>query len=84
MRTALRKVGNSAGMIVPKAILDELGSKPGEEFDIRVEAGRIVATPLRNPPRFGWAEAAGDMGATAEEDPAWTGFGNDADRDLAW
>ena len=46
MRTALRKMGNSAGMIVPKAILTELGSEIGEEFEIRAEDGRIVAAPL--------------------------------------
>jgi antitoxin MazE len=42
-RTALRKMGNSTGMIVPKAILAELGARAGEPMDLRVEGGRMVA-----------------------------------------
>ncbi len=42
-RTALRKMGNSTGMIVPKAILAELGAKAGEPIDLRIEDGRLVA-----------------------------------------
>lgn len=42
-RTALRKMGNSTGMIVPKAILAQLGAKAGEPLDVSVENGRLVA-----------------------------------------
>ena len=42
-RTALRRMGNSTGMIVPKAVLAALGAKEGEPIDIRVENGRMVA-----------------------------------------
>jgi len=42
-RTALRRMGNSTGMIVPKVILAELGAREGEALDIRVEEGRLVA-----------------------------------------
>jgi antitoxin MazE len=44
-RTALRRMGNSTGMIVPKAILAELGAQAGEAIDLRVEGGRLVAAP---------------------------------------
>ena len=42
-RTALRRMGNSTGMIVPKALLAELGAEAGEAMDIAVEDGRLVA-----------------------------------------
>ena len=42
-RTALRRMGNSTGMIVPKAILVALGAQAGEPLDIGVENGRLVA-----------------------------------------
>ena len=42
-RTALRRMGNSTGMIVPKAVLAALGAKEGEPIDIRVDNGRMVA-----------------------------------------
>ena len=42
-RTALRRMGNSTGMIVPKALLAALGAEAGEPLDIALEDGRIVA-----------------------------------------
>lgn len=42
-RTALRRMGNSTGMIVPKAVLAALGAKEGEPIDLRVDDGRMVA-----------------------------------------
>jgi antitoxin MazE len=44
-RTALRRMGNSTGMIVPKVVLAELGAREGQALDIRVEQGRLVAAP---------------------------------------
>ena len=85
MQTALRKMGNSIGMIVPHALLKELGVTAGTAMDVRLEEGKVVATPVRHP-REGWAEAAA-LVAAAEEDPdeaAWTAFGNDGDDELTW
>ena len=42
-RTALRRMGNSTGMIVPKAVLAALGAEAGQALDIGVEDGRLVA-----------------------------------------
>jgi antitoxin MazE len=84
MRTALRKMGNSAGMIVPKAVLSELGSAIGEEFDIRAEDGRIVAAPVRAEGRAGWADAARALAATGDDALAWGEFANDDDAGLSW
>lgn len=85
MQTALRKMGNSTGLIVPKALLNELGASAGTPMDIRIENGSVVATPQRRP-REGWAEAAAAI-AAAEEDPdeaLWRGFGNAGDDALTW
>jgi antitoxin MazE len=85
MRTALRKMGNSAGMIVPKAVLSELGSRIGEEFEIGVEAGRIVAAPVRAAVRSGWAEAAALIGAEADaEAEEWLDLDAEADAEWKW
>lgn len=85
MRTALRKMGNSTGMIVPKAILNALGAKPGAAFEMSVEKGRIVASPVETGVRAQWAEAAARI--AEEEDAAareWQDFANDEDEDLIW
>jgi antitoxin MazE len=84
MRTALRKMGNSAGMIVPKAILGEIGSEIGEEFDIAVEGGRIVAAPVRAGLRAGWADAARALAEAGDDATVWPDLGNDGDEALAW
>ena len=85
MRTTLRKMGNSVGMIVPKPLLKELRATAGTPMDVRVEEGRVIATPLRRV-REGWEEAAIAV-AAAEEDPdeaAWLAFGNEGDDELVW
>lgn len=41
--TALRRMGNSTGIIVPKAVLAAMGAKEGERLDIGVVDGRLVA-----------------------------------------
>lgn len=85
MQTALRKMGNSVGMIVPKAILQELGATAGTAIDVRVEEGGFVSKLIRHP-RAGWAEDAERIGALplTEEEEDWMGFGNEGDAELRW
>ena len=53
MRTHLRKVGNSRGVIIPAALLAECALV--HEIDLRVEGGSLVITPVR-PVRAQWFE----------------------------
>ena len=84
MKTAVRKMGNSAGVIVPKALLDDLQIGIGQQLDIRVEAGRLVASPVTEGARQGWAEAANDLRAMDDDLPVWPELSNDEDADLQW
>ncbi len=82
MRTALRKMGNSTGMIVPRALLGEIGITTGAALDLRVEDGKLIASPVETPRRAGWAVAAEAIG---DEDTAeWRDFGNEGDTDRTW
>lgn len=85
MQTSLRKMGNSVGMIVPKAVLQEIGLSVGAPMDVRVEDGKVVATPVRKV-REGWAEDAERVAAAGltEEEADWMTFGNDDDGELTW
>lgn len=85
MQTSLRKMGNSVGMIVPKALLREIGLSAGAPMDVRVEGGQVIATPIRHV-REGWAEDAERLAAAGptEEEADWLGFGNDGDAELTW
>ena len=53
MRTALRKLGNSSGVIIPKSILAEVGIDIGDTIDLTLEEGRIVMAPIKQRPRAG-------------------------------
>jgi antitoxin MazE len=83
MRTALRKMGNSTGMIVPKALLTEMGVAAGTAIELRVENGRLVGDPVRKV-REGWAEAAASLGETTEEERDWLEFDDPIDGESTW
>ncbi|WP_394753489.1 AbrB/MazE/SpoVT family DNA-binding domain-containing protein [Crenothrix sp.] len=51
MRTHLRKIGNSRGVIIPSALLE--ACELGEEVELRVEGKTLVIEALQVP-RSGW------------------------------
>lgn len=53
MRAKLVRIGNSRGVRIPKALLQEVDL--GEEFEIVAGRDEIVLRPLRRP-RAGWEE----------------------------
>jgi antitoxin MazE len=85
MQTALRKMGNSTGIILPRAILGQIGLTTGAAMDLRVENGKLIGTPVKSDLRGQWAVAAAEIaGEDHAEEAAWRGFGNDDDADLIW
>ena len=82
VQTSLRKMGNSTGMLVPRAVLTAMGLTTGAAMDLTIEDGRLIATPVAATPRAGWAEAAA---AIREDDaPEWRAFGAEDDAHLIW
>ncbi|MDD2723769.1 MAG: hypothetical protein PHH59_07075 [Methylovulum sp.] len=78
MRTQLRKIGNSRGLIIPLGFLEACGL--GEEVDLRLEGKTLVIEALHTP-RKGWFE---QYDAKNDED-AWENFPVDADsEDWQW
>lgn len=67
MRAALRKVGNSRGILIPAALLAECRIEGA--VDLTVENGRLVITPLQEP-RAGWFDGY----RPEEDDDAWEGL----------
>jgi antitoxin MazE len=55
VRSRIVRIGNSKGIRIPKALLEEAQLK--DEVDITVENGALVVRPVRRV-REGWAEAA--------------------------
>jgi len=82
MKTAIRKMGNSHGVIIPKPLLAEIGAKVNDHVDMKVEAGRLVIAPVGHDPRAGWAEECKALRQAGEDGLVWPEFGNEADKNL--
>lgn len=73
MRTVLRKIGNSRGILIPAALLAACDIK--EEVEMRVESNRLVIEPIAPELRQGWfdgyqPESDADTWAELKETPA--------------
>ena len=84
MKTAIRKVGTSHGVIIPKPLLAEIGAKANDRVDMKVEGGRIVIAPIRRDPRAGWADECKALREAGEDGLVWPEFGNEDDDKLVW
>ena len=85
MQTRLRKMGNSTGIILPKAILGQAGLATGAVVQVSVEGERVVLTPVRTIVREGWADDAAAIGTVPDgEAEEWLDIPNEADADLRW
>jgi antitoxin MazE len=76
-------MGNSAGIIVPKTLLATVGARIGDQLELSVQEGRLVAE-LARPVRDGWSEDAAAVGQAEEPDSDWLDFPNDEDGVPAW
>ncbi|MGN2392565.1 AbrB/MazE/SpoVT family DNA-binding domain-containing protein [Pelomicrobium sp. G1] len=82
MRTVIRKLGNSRGVIVPKPLLVQAGLE--DEVELTVERGALVLRrPLRKA-REGWTEASRELSETGDDALVWPEFVNEGDEKLAW
>jgi antitoxin component of MazEF toxin-antitoxin module len=77
-------MGNSAGVILPKGVLDDLQIGIGQQLDLRVEGGKLVASPVKGGARRGWAEAALELRTQEDDLPVWPDLANDEDDALQW
>ncbi len=82
MEVAIRKMGNSQGVLIPKPILAQLGL--AGTVDLQVRDGVIEIRPSRANPREGWAEDARRIAASEPDPLVWPAFANQDDVDLAW
>ncbi|MEX0874580.1 MAG: AbrB/MazE/SpoVT family DNA-binding domain-containing protein [Actinomycetota bacterium] len=64
MRAKLVRIGNSRGVRLPKALIQQ--AELGEEVELELRDGEIVIKRARRP-REGWAEAAAEMAARGED-----------------
>ena len=84
MRAAVRELGNSAGVIIPKALLRDLGIAEGDPVEMMLEGGEIVLVPIKPRARAGWAKASRSIVEAHDDVLVWPEFGNAEDETLIW
>jgi antitoxin MazE len=84
MRAAIRRMGNSAAILLPKPVLAHLHVSAGDVLDLDLQEGRVVLSPAQRHPREGWAEAAKALADAGEGPLEWPQFENADDEDWAW
>lgn len=67
MKSTLRQIGNSRGIIIPATLLAECEIQ--DEIELSVEDGRLVITPVK-PARSGWF----DNFEPEQDQDAWKGI----------
>lgn len=82
MKIAIRRMGNSQGVIIPKPILAQVGLET--EAEMIVEKGAIVLRKPMSDVRAGWATASRKLAQLDDDAMAWPEFGNEADKDIRW
>jgi len=64
MRVQLVRIGNSRGIRIPKALIEQYGF--GDAVELRVEKDRLVIAPDRTA-RQGWKDAFAAAGSSARD-----------------
>jgi antitoxin MazE len=82
MRIPIRRIGNSREMIIPTALLAQIGLQ--DEADVSVEDGAIVVRVPAQPVRSGWEEASKALAAAADDALIMPQFGNAEDEAITW
>lgn len=82
MKTTIRRMGNSQGVLIPKPVLAQLGLE--NEVEMEVENDAIVLRRPRHKAREGWAEASKTLAESGDDVLVMGEFGNADDAELAW
>ena len=82
MEVAIRKMGNSQGVLIPKPILAQVGLEG--TVDLQVRDGVIESRAVRRNPREGWAEDARRLAEQGDDALVWPEMANAGDVNLVW
>lgn len=82
MQVAIRKMGNSQGILIPKPILSQVGLE--DTADLQVKNGVIEIRPAKRNPRENWARDSQRIAQANDDKLVWPEFGNEGDAELVW
>jgi antitoxin MazE len=79
---AIRRIGNSHGIVIPKPLLAQIGLEGHAEMTIERDA--LVLRRPAKAIRAGWAAAAQKVAEQDDDAPVMGEFGNEEDAELSW
>jgi antitoxin MazE len=82
MKTTIRRMGNSHGVLIPKPVLAQLGLE--NEVEMEVENDAIVLRRPRQKAGEGWAAASKSLAESGDDTLLIGDFGNAEDAELTW
>lgn len=82
MQVAIRKMGNSQGIVIPKPLLMQLGLD--KVANLEVKDGVIEIRPVHAAARAGWAADSQRIAAVADDTLVWPDISNQDDANLQW
>lgn len=82
MEVAIRKMGNSQGVLIPKPILAQVGLE--SSADLQVRDGVIEIRPIRRNPREGRADDARRLAEHVGDALVWPELTNEGDDERVW
>lgn len=83
MKTSIRKMGNSQGVLIPKPFLTQVDMGIGE-VDIEIENDAIVIRKLTKKAREGWAKLSKKLAEEGDDKLVWPEFANERDKNWVW
>jgi antitoxin MazE len=82
LQVAIRAIGNSKGVVIPKIILEQSGIK--EIVEMSVDGEKIVLSKPKNTVREHWAQDAQSLAKVGEDKLVLGDFANEEDGDWVW
>jgi len=82
MKSHIRKLGNSHGVIIPRPLLDQIGMAAGDAVTLKInKKGRLVISPVRAGTRSGWANDSKALAQAGDAGRVWPDLPRDG---LKW
>jgi antitoxin MazE len=82
IEVSIRRIGNSQGIVIPKAILEQIGLTKSAEMAI--EGDTLILRKPQKSVRAGWADEAQKIAFSNEDRLVLGEFINDDDEKLTW
>ena len=82
LQIAVRAIGNSKGVVIPKIILEQSGIQ--EIVEMSVDGEKIVLSKPKNIVREHWAQDALKLAKATEDELVLGDFANEEDGDWVW